>query len=225
MYGYLFFFVTILTFERSFHICISVARYRTEFLCIHKTWIGFPCLGFLRENFWYCCCRGCGLVVLFRCGWKRSDEYEWENNVSDSPTLLRSEERDAVTTLQGRGVKARDSHHFRVKLCEYMFYFPFSLIKRFSRRRRSLRMLWASNGWRGRLTSPPFHSVCRGASNRKHSFIPPCCRQVLWERTSMIKLKSYLNLWPEHYQGLQEERFNRGKERKGRCWPCYRFQK
>ena len=98
-----------------------------------------------------------------------------------------------------------------------MFYFPFSLIKRFSSRRRSLRMLWASNGWRGRLTSPPFHSVCRGASNRKHSFIPPCCRQVLWERTSMIKLKSYLNLWPEHYQGLQEERFNRQREREERA--------
>ena len=33
----------------------------------------------------------------------------------------------------------------------------------------------------------------------------------------MIKLKSYLNLWPEHYQGLQEERFNRGIERKERA--------
>ena len=55
------------------------------------------------------------MVVLFRCGWKQSDEYEWENNVSDSPTLLRSEDRD-VTTLQGRGVKARDSHHFKVNM-------------------------------------------------------------------------------------------------------------
>ena len=33
----------------------------------------------------------------------------------------------------------------------------------------------------------------------------------------MIKLKSYLNLWPEHYQGLQEERFNRQREREERA--------
>ena len=34
-----------------------------------------PCLGLLRENF---CYPAPLLLVLFRCGWKPSSEYEWE---------------------------------------------------------------------------------------------------------------------------------------------------
>ena len=117
-----------------------------------------------------------------------------------------------VTTLQGRGVKARDSHHFRVNNVSMCFIFHFL----WSRGFQDEEEVWGCG--------PQMDDVEDWLLRRFTRFVavlvientllfPPCCRQVLWERTSMIKLKSYLNLWPEHYQGLQEERFNREKRR------------
>ena len=116
-----------------------------------------------------------------------------------------------VTTLQGRGVKARDSHHFRVNNVSMCFIFHFL----WSRGFQDEEEVWGCG--------PQMDDVDDWLLRRFTRFVavlvientllfPPCCRQVLWERTSMIKLKSYLNLWPEHYQGLQEERFNREKK-------------
>ena len=67
----------------------------------------------------------------------------------------------------------------------------------------------ASDWWCGGLTSPPLDTVCRSAGKIKH-FLFHCRRQVLWEK-SMIKLRSYLNLWSVR-ESLEREK-ERGKGR------------
>ena len=113
-YGYLLLQFWLL---KGFSTFVFQTQCRTEFLCIHKTWIGFPCLGFLRENFWYCW-RWC-LVVLFRCGWKSSDEYEWENNVSDPLTL--SEVHNNFLGKRCEGGQLDYSHRFRAESMSILF--------------------------------------------------------------------------------------------------------